>query len=308
MAEPLSRPLSAAELCEIMRGARAFDASRLDRILRVDEDRGLVEVQASVTWRSLAERLRPGDAQAGAARTTLPTVGESLAWNAAGPDGRPAVTHVESITLVTPEGELRRVSRVANAELFALAVGGHGLFGAPYSVTLRIESLARAVSDGAASPPKRMPRDALRLLVPPEALAGFLTAARQRCGEWRVAIEAEAVRATRAEAETFLRWARRDYAEVTLLLTRRGNLGSSLKAMQVRRELIDLAIAAGGAFHIACTPEATREQTEACYPQLRRFLAEKRRFDRHERLVNAWYRRQRALLLAEPERSSYNAP
>jgi hypothetical protein len=308
MAEPLSRPLSAAELCEAMRGARAFDASRLDRILRVDEDRGLVEVQASVTWRGLAERLRPGDAQAGAARTTLPTVGESLAWNAAGPDGRPAVTHVESITLVTPEGELRRVSRVANAELFALAVGGQGLFGAPYSVTLRVESLARAVIDGAASPPERMPRDALRLLVPPEALAGFLTAARQRCGEWRVAIEAEAVRTTRAEAETFLRWARRDYAEVTLLLTRRGNLGSSLKAMQVRRELIDAAIAAGGAFHIACTPEATREQTEACYPQLRRFLAEKRRFDRHERLVNAWYRRQRALLLAQPERPSYNAP
>jgi hypothetical protein len=296
MAEPLSRPLSAAELCEAMRRARAFDASGLDRILRVDEDRGLVEVQASVTWRSLAERLRPGDAQAGAARTTLPTVGESLAWNAAGPDGRPAVTHVESIALVTPEGELRRVSRVASAELFALAVGGQGLFGAPYSVTLRIESLARAVSDGAAAPPARMPGGALRLLVPPEALARFLAAARERCGEWRVAIEAEAVRTTRSEAETFLRWARRDYAEVALQLGRHGNLGSSLKAMQVRRELIDAAIAAGGAFHIACTPEATRAQTEACYPQLGRFLAEKRRFDREERLMNAWYRRQRALL------------
>jgi len=296
MAEPLSRPLSAAELCEAMRRACAFDASRLDRILRVDEDRGLVEVQASVTWRSLAARLRPGDAQAGAARTTLPTVGESIAWNAAGPDGRPAVTHVESIALVTPEGELRRVSRLANAELFALAIGGQGLFGAPYSVTLRVESLARAVSDGAAAPPPPVPGDALRVLVPPPALAQFLAAARERCGDWRVCIEAEAVRPTRGEQETFLRWARRDYAEVALQLTRRGNLGASLKAIQVRRELIDAAIAAGGAFHIACTPEATREQTEACYPQLRRFLAEKRRFDRDERLVNAWYRRQRALL------------
>ncbi len=296
MAEPLSRPLSAAELCEAMRRARAFDASRLDRILRVDEDRGLVEVQASVTWRGLAARLRPDDAQAGAARTTLPTVGESIAWNAAGPDGRPAVTHVESIALVTPEGELRRVSRLANAELFALAIGGQGLFGAPYSVTLRIESLARAVSDGAAAPPPPTPGDALRVLVPPPALARFLAAARERCGDWRVGIEAEAVRTTRGEQETFLRWAQRDYAEVALRLTRHGNLGASLKAIQVRRALIDAAIAAGGAFHIACTPEATREQTEACYPQLRRFLAEKRRFDRGERLVNPWYRRQRALL------------
>jgi len=141
-----------------------------------------------------------------------------------------------------------------------------------------------------------MPGDALRVLVPPRALARFLAAARERCGDWRVGIEAEAVRTTRGEEETFLRWARRDYAEVALQLTRHGNLGASLKAIQVRRELIDAAIAAGGAFHIACTPEATREQTEACYPQLRRFLAEKRRFDRGERLVNPWYRRQRALL------------
>jgi len=295
MAEPLSRPLSAAELCDAMRRAGAFDASRLDRILRVDEDRGLVEVQASATWRSLAARLRPGDAQAGAARTTLPTVGESIAWNAAGPDGRPAVTHVESLALVTPEGELRRVSRLANAELFALAVGGQGLFGTPYSVTLRIESLARAVTEAVPAQPGTR-ADALRLLVPPAALARFLAAARERCGEWRVAIEAEAVRATRGEQETFLRWARRDFAEVALQLARHGTLGASLKAMQLRRELIDAAIAAGGAFHIACTPEATRVQTEACYPQLRRFLAEKRRFDRDDRLVNAWYLRQRSLL------------
>ena len=296
MAQPLSRPLSAAEVCEAMRRGGALDASRLDRILRVDEERGLVEVQASVTWRSLAAHLRPGDAQAHGARTTLPTVGESLAWNAAGPDGRPAVTHVESIALVTPEGELRRVSRLANAELFALVVGGQGLFGAPYSVTLRIDSLARAVSEAAAAPQPALPAEALRLLVPPDALPRFLAAARARCGEWRVAIDAEAVRSTRGEDETFLRWARRDYAEVALRLARRDNLGASLKAMQVRRELIDAAIAAGGAFHIACTPEATREQTDACYPQLRRFLAEKRRFDRDERLVSHWYRHQRRLL------------
>jgi len=294
MAEPLSRPQSAAELCEAMRRARAFDASGLDRILRVDEDRGLVEVQASVTWRGLAERLRPGDAQAGAARTTLPTVGESLAWNAAGPDGRPAVTHVESLTLVTPEGELRRVSRVAHAELFALAVGGQGLFGALYSVTLRMASLAQAVGESVATDP--VPRDALRILVPPEAATPFLAAARARCDDWRVSLEVGAVRRTKAEQETFLRWARRDYAALALRLAPPRSLGGCLKTLQLRRELVGLAIDAGGAFAIACTPEATREQTEACYPQLRRFLVEKRRFDRDERVVNDWYRRQRRLM------------
>src|SRR5687768_16370060 len=146
-------PLSALELSAAMREARPYDPRRLDRILRIDERHGMVEVQAGTPWSEIAAQLRPDDARAAHVQTTLPTVGESLAHNAAGPDGRPAVTHVESIALVTPEGELRRVSRAANTELFALAVGGQGLFGAPYSVTLRIESLARAVSDGAAVPP-----------------------------------------------------------------------------------------------------------------------------------------------------------
>ena len=69
-----------------------------------------------------------------------------------------------------------------------------------------------------------------------------------------------------------------------------------MRARQLRHELIDAAIAAGGSFQIACTAEATRQQAEACYPQLRDFLAQKRRFDPHERLVNAWYVHQRGLL------------
>jgi hypothetical protein len=69
-----------------------------------------------------------------------------------------------------------------------------------------------------------------------------------------------------------------------------------VRSTQVRRELIDSAIARGGGFPIACTPEATREQTEACYPQLRTVLAEKRRIDPDEKLVNAWYLHHRNLL------------
>lgn len=294
MSERVFTPLSAAELCEAMRRARAVDPARLDRVLRVDEERGLVEVQANVSWRSLAARLRPDDPRAHAARTTMPTVGESLARNAAGPDGRPAVAHVESMTLVNPEGELRRVSRHANADLFALAVGGQGLFGALYSITLRIDSLARAVDEAASLPEAAV--GALRLLLPPASVERFLAAARRRCADWRMPIEAEAIRHTLAEEETFLRWAKRDYAEVALQLKGHATLGASLKTIQVRRELIDDAIALGGGFPIAATPEATRAQTEACYPQLRRFLAEKRRFDREERVVNAWYLRQRRLL------------
>src|SRR4051812_11886357 len=139
-----TKPISAIELCEAVRNGQPLDLRALDRILRIDESQGLVEVQAATPWHAIAAQLRPDDPRA-RVRTTMPTVGQSLARNAAGPDGRPAVTHVASLPLVTAEGELRRVSRERDAELFALTIGGHGLFGTLYSVTLRIASLARAV-------------------------------------------------------------------------------------------------------------------------------------------------------------------
>src|SRR5260221_6949599 len=230
-----SVPLSAHELCEAVRHALPYDPARLDRMLRHDADSGLVEVQAGTPWRGIAAQLRPGDDQAASTRTTLPTVGESIARNAAGPDGRPAVTHVDSLTLVTPGGELRRVNRVANSALFALVVGGQGLFGALYSITLRIESLARAISE--AAPLETLNFDMtdqsmrpLQLLLPPEELGGFIEEARERCAEWHTAIGGADIRRTLPEEETVLRWSRREYSMVTLRLAERGTIGGSVRS------------------------------------------------------------------------------
>jgi hypothetical protein len=285
-----------------MRDALPYDPARLDRVLRHDGPRDLVEVQANTRWTSIASALRPGDTRAASAcATALLTVGESVACNAAGPDGRPVVMHVESLTLVTPGGELRRINRASHIGLFALVVGGQGLFGALYSVTLRIESLARAISE--ATPVETLELDEtseatrpLRLLLPPVELASFLEEARARCADWRTAISRAEVRRTFPEEDTILRWSRREYASITLQLAERGTLGGSVRSTQLRRELIDSAIARGGGFPIACTPEATREQIEACYPQLKTVLAEKRRIDPDEKLVNAWYLHHRNLL------------
>jgi hypothetical protein len=306
MCGQLTVPLSARELCDAVRHARPIDTKRLDRVLRVDEGRGVVEVQAHAAWRSLAARLRPGDARAAGVRTTMPTVGGSIARNAAGPDGRPSVAHVESLALVTPEGELRRVSRHDHPELFALAVGGQGLFGVLFSVTLRIESLARALDEAApvealAQPAPGAGARALQLLLPPDGLGRFIAEARTRCGDWRVPVEGIEVRRLLQDDETFLRWADRRYAEVALQLAQPADtLGGAVRATQLRRELIDAAIAHGGSFAIACTTDATRSQAETCYPMLKRFLAEKRRFDPSDKLANAWYWHHRGLLGREP--------
>ncbi len=298
-------PLSAAELCDALRHGCAYDPSRLNRILGLDAQRGLLEVQAATPWASIAAELRPGDGRAEeAARATLPNVGDSLACNAAGPDGGPAVRHVHSLTLVTPDGELRRLSRHRDAELFSLVVGGFGLFGALYSVTLRIESLSRAVEMTVAPRrmrliPGRQAARPLELLLPPERLEEFIAGTDACCGDWRTPLRAVEVRDTAAEEDSFLRWASRAFTQVKLHFAPCEGLGARVRLTQLRREIIDAAIERGGRFHISTTLEATREQLDACYPQLAEFLEHKRRFDPHERLTNGWYLHQRRLLAGE---------
>jgi hypothetical protein len=104
------------------------------------------------------------------------------------------------------------------------------------------------------------------------------------------------VRRTLPEEETFLCWARREYAALTLAVQELPTLGGSVRTTQLRRELIDAAIACGGSFAIDRTPEATRDQVEACYPQLKVLLAEKRRIDPEAKLSSPWFRHHRSLL------------
>ncbi len=291
-------PLSALELRDAVRNSRPYDARRLQGILQVDQRLGLMEVQAQSPWTVLAARLRPGDPVAAGVRTASRTVGDSVMANVAGPDGRPAVAHVESLTLVMPDGDLRRVNRLSHAELFSLAVGGQGLFGTLYSVTLRIPTMARAFAAASAEPVAEAPAGgtSLRLLVPPERLESSLALVRECCEAWRTPVGALPVRRIQEDAETYLRWAPREYAEISVPLAGASSLGGAVRGTQLARDLIDIAIAQDGSFPIASTLQATREQVEVCYPGLRGFIAQKRRMDPAERFVNPWYRHYRSLM------------
>jgi FAD/FMN-containing dehydrogenase len=302
------RVQSATELRQVMRQAHALvrvDASQLDRVLRLDAGNGLVEVQAGASWCALASFLRPTAPEVvrawELAASSTARIGASVDTNAAGPDGRPVISHIEAIAIVTPDGELRRVARDTGNDLFSLVVGGQGLFGATYSVTLRLDSLAQTAC--AALAPTRLeasPREPrfkrLRLLVPPQQLEPFLEAARARCAEWHTSMHALKAKRVLPERETLLAWANREYAELTLAVEELPVLGACVRATQLKRELIDLAIAHGGSFPIARSPEATRAQVDACYPALRGFLAAKRRHDPGEKIINAWYQHHRSLL------------
>jgi FAD/FMN-containing dehydrogenase len=124
------------------------DMTQLDRVIGLDPERGLVTVEAGLDWRRLVHHLlwaSPGDQdgwgiiqkQTGADRLTI---GGALASNihGRGLQLRPIVGDVESFEIVDPSGHLIACSRRQNQRLFALAIGGYGLFGPIARVTLRL--------------------------------------------------------------------------------------------------------------------------------------------------------------------------
>jgi len=129
-------------------GALLLDMSGMKRILKLDSERGLVEVEAGIQWPALVQGLLDSQRdtekpwsiiqkQTGADRLSI---GGALGANIHGRGlrFRPFIQDVESFTLMTAEGELRQCNRRENSELFRLAIGGYGLFGAIATVTLRL--------------------------------------------------------------------------------------------------------------------------------------------------------------------------
>jgi FAD binding domain len=305
---------SADDLRHAMRQSReralTLDASGLDRILRLDVDRGLLETQAATAWATLAAwpALSSAGLAAFSSASGLPqTVGEAFSGNAAGPDGVPVARHVASFVLVTPDGELRRADRESNPGLFQLVAGGQGVFGMLYSVTLDLESLRRSAANAREAAelileeeaPAQGPACGIELLLPPEKLERFLGELRALAADRRLALQAISVRRTLAEDETRLRWARSEWAAVRVRFGVRASLGAAVHAAETRRGLLALALDCGGSFPVSDLRDATRAQLEACYPGLSGFLAEKRRFDHGERLSNPWLRQLLAILRGE---------
>jgi FAD/FMN-containing dehydrogenase len=119
-----------------------IDTRPLARVLGFDAEAGVVDVEAGIHWPALLDFLRRThwafrQKQTGADRLAL---GGALAANGHGRGltMKPIVGDVESLELVTPDGDVRTCSRDENRELFALVVGGYGLFGVVYSLRLRL--------------------------------------------------------------------------------------------------------------------------------------------------------------------------
>jgi FAD/FMN-containing dehydrogenase len=133
---------------QFLTGGTVLDSRPMASVLDFDSATGLVEVEAGIQWPTLIDSLIERQARAerqwairqkqtGADAFTL---GGSVSANCHGRGLKlpPIAADVESLQLVVSDGTLVRCNRSENAELFSLVLGGYGLFGAIYSLTLRL--------------------------------------------------------------------------------------------------------------------------------------------------------------------------
>jgi FAD/FMN-containing dehydrogenase len=125
-----------------------IDTTPFNSVISFDKTKGHIEVQAGIEWPELIGYLIREQAgqdkqwsirekQTGVDRVSL---GGSLASNIHGRGLRfpPIISDIESFVLLDAQGKLHTCSRRENAELFALAIGGYGLFGVIVQVALRL--------------------------------------------------------------------------------------------------------------------------------------------------------------------------
>jgi FAD/FMN-containing dehydrogenase len=122
-------------------GGVVLDMRTFNRVLAVDTAGLTVTVESGATWDEVQRAIAPaGLALKVMQSSNIFTVGGTLSANAHGRDidVMQEVEVVERFHLLTSDGRVLEVSRVANPELFALVIGGYGLYGVILDVTLRV--------------------------------------------------------------------------------------------------------------------------------------------------------------------------
>ena len=113
-------------------GSLHLDMTKLNKVVAFDATAKTIRVQSGVTWKQIQDYVNPyGLSVAVMQSSNIFTVGGSLSANAHGRDPRygPIIETVRSFRLLKADGQVVNVSRTENKELFAMVIGGFGLFG-----------------------------------------------------------------------------------------------------------------------------------------------------------------------------------
>ena len=138
------------------------------------------------------------------------------------------------------------------------------------------------------------------IYVPRERLVDFMRMAAADFRQHGVDLIYGTVRLIERDTESFLPWARQDYACVIFNLHTPHTAEGIDGTRRAFRRLIDMAIARGGSFYLTYARAASAAQVSACYPRFAQFMEAKRRFDPQERFQSNWYRHYSALFGSAP--------
>ncbi|HYC71869.1 MAG TPA: FAD-binding oxidoreductase [Opitutaceae bacterium] len=133
------------------------------------------------------------------------------------------------------------------------------------------------------------------LYVPRARLADFMARAAEELRPRGVPVIYGTVRLIERDAESFLAWAREDWACVIFNLHTEHAPAGLERSADAFRALIDAALAFGGSYFLTYHRWARRDQVERAYPQFRDFLGQKQRLDPACRFQSDWWRHHRAM-------------
>ncbi|KMJ56399.1 FAD-binding oxidoreductase [Bacillus sp. LL01] len=123
------------------RDGTVIDMRTFNEVLEINEQAKTIRVEAGATWEDVQEAISPyGLALQVTQSQSIFTIGGSLSVNAHGRDirfGSMAGT-VKEMTLLTPTGEIKTVTRDDPETWMKYVFGGYGLFGVIVDVTLEL--------------------------------------------------------------------------------------------------------------------------------------------------------------------------
>ncbi len=118
-----------------------LDMRTFNRIMEIDDQAKTIKVESGATWEDVQKAIAPhGLALKVNQSQAIFTIGGSLSVNAHGRDilFGPLAETVKEMTLLTPTGEIKKVTKKDPEEWMSYVFGGYGLFGVILDVTLEL--------------------------------------------------------------------------------------------------------------------------------------------------------------------------
>jgi FAD/FMN-containing dehydrogenase len=127
------------------------------------------------------------------------------------------------------------------------------------------------------------------LYIPRESLVSCMEEARQDFRENGVDVIYGTIRLIERDEESYLAWAKEAYACVVFNLHTIHSAEGVQAVAQAFRRLNDMALRRRGSFSLTYHRFSSRSQVESAYPNFRRFLELKKKYDPHELFQSDWY-------------------